>query len=179
MSILFLKRADLIVADLTITESREKVVDFTVPYMYYTEDILMKKTSSKNEGINLLQFMHPFHRNVWFATLISLVVTSVAVFVINYYSPYGYKDGSGQGTSEEFSFSNSMWFALACMLQQGAENTPRNLSGKSIHFFKLIKRLHNTFPLRMSLFYGSVCSVCLRLPLSLTASNKSEKSKLV
>ena len=142
----FLKRADLIVADLTITESREKVVDFTVPYMYYTEDILMKKTSSKNEGINLLQFMNPFHRNVWFATLVSLGVTSVAVFVINYYSPYGYKDGSGQGTSDEFSFSNSVWFALACMLQQGAENTPRNLSGKSIHFFKLIKRLHNTFP---------------------------------
>ena len=124
------KRADLIVADLTITESREKVVDFTVPYMYYTEDILMKKPSSKNGEIDLLQFMNPFHRNVWFATLASLVTISIAVFVINYYSPYGYKDENGRGTSEEFSFFNSVWFALACMLQQGGDNTPKGLSGR-------------------------------------------------
>ena len=128
---LFPKHADLIVADLTITESREKVVDFTVPFMYYTEDILMKKTSSNNDEIDLLQFMNPFHSDVWFATLVSLVVISVAVFVINYFSPYGYKGENGRGTSEKFSFSNSVWFALACMLQQGAENSPRNLSGRS------------------------------------------------
>ncbi|XP_078384274.1 glutamate receptor ionotropic, kainate 3-like isoform X2 [Oculina patagonica] len=67
---------------------------------------------------------------VWFATLASLGVISVAVFVINYFSPYGYKDDNGRGTSEEFSFFNSVWFALACMLQQGGDNTPRNLSGR-------------------------------------------------
>ena len=33
------KNADMAVADLTITEHRETVVDFTVPYMYYTEEI--------------------------------------------------------------------------------------------------------------------------------------------
>ena len=106
-------------------------MDFTVPFMYYTEDILMKKTSSKNDGIDLLQFMNPYHRDVWFATLVSLVIISVAVFVINYFSPYGFKGENGGGTSEEFSFSNSVWFALACLLQQGAENSPRNLSGSS------------------------------------------------
>lgn len=89
----------------------------------------MKKASSKNEEIDLLQFMNPFHGNVWFATLSSLVFISVTVFVINYYSPYGFKDENGEGTSEEFSFSNSVWFALACMLQQGADNQPRSLSG--------------------------------------------------
>ena len=113
-----------------MTESREKVVDFSVPYMYYTEDILLKKTSSK-ENYDFLQFMNPFDNNVWFATLATLVIISVAVFVINYYSPYGYKDDNGRGTSQEFSFFNSVWFALACMLRRGGDNTPRSLSGRA------------------------------------------------
>ena len=127
--VFFSKRADIIAAALTITESREKVVDFSVPYMFYTEDMLLKKTSAK-ESIDLLQFMNPFDPQVWFATLATLIVISVAVFVINYFSPYGYKDESGKGTSEEFTFFNSVWFSLACMLQQGGDNTPRSLSGR-------------------------------------------------
>lgn len=101
--------------------------------MYYTEDILLKKTSSK-ENYDLLQFMNPFDNQVWFATLATLVVISIAVFVINYYSPYGFKDENGRGTSEEFSFFNSVWFALACMLQQGGDNTPKSLSGGEVYF---------------------------------------------
>lgn len=120
----------MIVADLTITESREKVVDFSVPYMYYTEEMLLKKTSS-SETVDLLQFMNPFDNNVWFSILGSLFIISIALFVLNYFSPYGYKDDNGRGTSHEFSFFNSVWFALACMLQQGADNSPRSLSGRA------------------------------------------------
>ncbi|XP_078377925.1 glutamate receptor ionotropic, kainate 3-like [Oculina patagonica] len=123
------KRAEIGLSGLTITERRERVVDFSVPYMYYTEDILMRKTFS-SRPIDLLQFMNPFHNNVWIATLASLVVISVAVFVLNYLSPYGYKDNHGKGTSEEFNLFNSVWFALASMLQQGTDNTPKSLSGR-------------------------------------------------
>ena len=114
---------------ISITESGEKVMDFSVPFMYYTVDLILKKPSFE-EAINLLQFMNPFENQVWFCTLASLIVICVAVFVINYFSPYGYKDKDGRGTSEEFSFSNSAWFAVACMLQQGGDNTPRSLSGR-------------------------------------------------
>ena len=119
----------MIVADLTITERREKVVDFSVPYMYYTEEMLLKKTSS-SDTVDLLQFMNPFDNNVWFATLGLIFIISIAVFALNYFSPYGYKDDNGRGTSQEFSFFNSLWFTFACMLQQGADNSPRSLSGR-------------------------------------------------
>ena len=88
----------------------------------------MKKTSSE-EKTDLLQFMAPFDRYVWVCTLGIVIIISAAVFAINYFSPYGYKDDNGQGTSEEFSYFNSLWFAFACMLQQGGDNTPRSLSG--------------------------------------------------
>ena len=116
-----------------MTESREKVVDFTVPYIHYTEDLITKKPSSSTD---LLQFMNPFHYFVWIATIASLVVMSIAVFIINYFSPYGYKDGNGRGTSKEFNFFNSVWFALASMLQQGPDNTPRSLSGTKANKFR-------------------------------------------
>ena len=117
-------------AAISVTEGREKMMDFSVPFMYYTQDLIMKKPSSGIKAVNLLQFMTPFENLVWFCTLATLVITSIAVFVLNYYSPYGYKNENGEGTSDEFSFFNSVWFALACMLQQGGDNTPRSLSGR-------------------------------------------------
>jgi len=74
--------------------------------------------------------MNPFENAVWFCTLATLVIISIAVFVINYFSPYGYKQEDGKGTSEEFNYFNSLWFSVACMLQQGGDNTPRSLSGR-------------------------------------------------
>ena len=129
MQLFFLQQADLAISALTITERREEVVDFSVPFMHFTSGILLRKASSK-EKIDLFQFLAPFDNQVWFATLASLVIISIAVFVINFYSPYGYKDNNGRGTSKEFSFFNSVWFSLACMLQQGGDNTPRSLSGE-------------------------------------------------
>ena len=127
----------MVVADLTITERREKVVDFSIPYMYFTQDMLLKKTAS-SESIQLLQFLNPFDNHVWLATIASLVAISVAVFVINYFSPYGYKDDNGRGTSQEFNFFNSLWFSVACMLQQGADHSPRCLSGKGNYLLHLL-----------------------------------------
>lgn len=91
-------------AALTMTERREEVVDFSVPFMHYTSDILLKKASSEDK-YELLQFMHPFDNQVWFANLATLVISSVAVFVINYYSPYGYKDDNGEGHQRNSAFS--------------------------------------------------------------------------
>ena len=143
-----LKRTD-ITGHLTITEGREKVVDFTVPCMYFTEDMLLKKTSFNNGSINFLQFLNPFHSDVWFATLATLVVISFSTFVINYFSPYQYKGANGRGTSEEFSFFNSVWFTLACMLQQGSENQPRSLSG-TVEL--LLARIRDTVDVRKGSF---------------------------
>ena len=134
MDIVFIKflrisqRADLVVSDLIITERREKVVDFTIPYMFTAEDVIIKKSSS-GETVDLLQFMDPFQSDVWLAKLVTLFVVSSAIFILNYFSPFGYKDDNNPGTSQEFSFFNSVWFSLACMLQQGPENQPRSLSG--------------------------------------------------
>ena len=127
-----LQRADIALAALTVSEVREKAVDFSVPFMHFTDDILLKRRTSDEGKIFNAQFMQPFHDDVWLATLVTLVVISVSTFALNYFSPYGYKDKNGQGTSENFSFINSVWFTCSCMLQQGAETQPRSLSGTAV-----------------------------------------------
>ncbi|KAK2559937.1 Glutamate receptor 4, partial [Acropora cervicornis] len=96
----------------------KKAVDFSVPFMHYTDDILLKRRSSDEDNTFDTQFLQPFHSDVWLATLVTLVGISVSTFALNYFSPYGYKDKNSQGTSEDFSFINSVWFTWSCMLQQ-------------------------------------------------------------
>ena len=115
------------VSGITVSLQRAQVVKFTKAFMYFTEDMLIKKPTDKE--LNFLQFMDPFEIEVWFMVLVCLFIVTVGTFLINYYSPYGFKGEDGKGTSEEFSWFNSLWFSLACMLQQGGDNTPKCLSG--------------------------------------------------
>jgi hypothetical protein len=131
----------MIVSDMTITEERESVVDFTAGYLYYTEDIAMRKTPI--EEIDFLQFMSPFSERVWLMLLASFLLVSLALFVLNYFSPYGFKNDQGTKTSEEFHFFNCFWFSIACMLQQGADHTPKAASGRTT----LSTVLYNLFTL--------------------------------
>ena len=116
------------VAGLTVTRERESVVDFTVAYMPTTVDMVLKKTMV--EEIDFLQFMMPLQIPVWIMIIVCQLVVTAAIYTLNYYSPYGYKDEEGKGTSPEFNLFNSLWFSLACMLQQGGDNTPKATSGQ-------------------------------------------------
>ena len=53
-------------AAMSVTEQREKIMDFSVPFMYYTQDLIMKKPLSGIKAVDLLQFMTPFENLVWF-----------------------------------------------------------------------------------------------------------------
>ena len=120
---------------MTVNEQRSKAVSFTVSYMYYTEEMLMKK--EQIEEVNFLQFMDPFDVLVWVMTLVCLIAVTLCIYLINRFTPIQNKDERGNdGTSDEFSLINSLWFSLACMLQQGADSTPRSISGTVLNLFQ-------------------------------------------
>ena len=51
------------VADLTISSTREKVMDFTLPFMNTGISILFKKPTEKVKS--LFSFLSPFSMEVW------------------------------------------------------------------------------------------------------------------
>ena len=57
---IILLQADIALAALTVSEVREKAVDFSVPFMHYTDDILLRKRSSTKDKLLMLSLCSHF-----------------------------------------------------------------------------------------------------------------------
>lgn len=120
----------MIVAPLSRNVERQQYVSMTASIMYYTDNMMMKKTVI--EDLEFFQFMAPYTVNVWIMVAILLVAVSFGVYILNYFSPYGYKNEDGTKTSEESNLINSFWFTTGSMLLQGTDHAPKATSGKSL-----------------------------------------------
>ena len=122
-------RADLAVAGMIRNYDREEVVDFTASYMDYGVGILVRKPQRKP---NVFGFLEPLTVQVWICICIATFSIGVVMFALARISPYGTE---GIEESLQFNFHNSMWFALASLMQQGTDITPRSISSRMLGTF--------------------------------------------
>jgi len=78
------QKADLVVADITITSEREKVVDFTIPFMNLGITILYKKPTKK--APNLFAFLSPLSLDVWIYVITAFIAVSLLLFIISHFT---------------------------------------------------------------------------------------------
>ena len=78
--------AHMAVAALSITRSRSRVIDFTVPYFYSGFSILV---SERKRSPRIYAFMEPFDSWVWISIAISATVVAVALSLLEWNSPFG------------------------------------------------------------------------------------------
>lgn len=74
------QRADLAVAPLTITYVREKVIDFSKPFMTLGISILYRKPNGTNPGV--FSFLNPLSPDIWMYVLLACLGVSCVLFVI-------------------------------------------------------------------------------------------------
>lgn len=74
------QKADLAVADLTITYEREQGVDFTMPFMNLGVTILFKKPTAKDP--NLFSFLSPLSLGVWIYIVTAYLAVSLLLYVL-------------------------------------------------------------------------------------------------
>lgn len=74
------KVADLAVAPLTITYVREKVIDFSKPFMTLGISILYRKPNGTNPGV--FSFLNPLSPDIWMYVLLACTGVSCVLFVI-------------------------------------------------------------------------------------------------
>ncbi|XP_061145491.1 glutamate receptor ionotropic, kainate 3 isoform X1 [Syngnathus typhle] len=144
-------RADLAVAPLTITYMREKVVDFTKPFMSMGISILYRKPNTTNNGF--FSFLNPMTPDIWIYILLAYLGVSCVLFVIARFSPYEWYDAhpcnpGSDVVENNFTLLNSFWFGVGSLMQQasglrtGSELMPKALSTRIIGgiwwFFTLI-----------------------------------------
>ncbi|XP_065092480.1 glutamate receptor ionotropic, kainate 2 isoform X2 [Ochlerotatus camptorhynchus] len=138
-------RADLAITDLTITSDRESAVDFTMPFMNLGISILYRKPTK--EPPSLFSFMSPFSKQVWLYLGGAYMTVSMSLFILGRLSPKEWDNPypcieEPEELENQFSFSNSMWFTIGALLQQGSEIAPKASSTRAVAsiwwFFTLI-----------------------------------------
>ncbi|XP_035383999.1 glutamate receptor ionotropic, kainate 2-like isoform X2 [Electrophorus electricus] len=73
-------KADLAVAPLAITYLREKVIDFSKPFMTLGISILYRKPNGTNPGV--FSFLNPLSPDIWMYILLACLGVSCVLFVI-------------------------------------------------------------------------------------------------
>ncbi|XP_078496279.1 glutamate receptor ionotropic, NMDA 2B [Lissotriton helveticus] len=104
------KRAYMAVGSLTINEERSEVIDFSVPFI---ETGISVMVSRSNGTVSPSAFLEPFSADVWVMMFVMLlIVSAVAVFVFEYFSPVGYNrclaDGREPG-GPSFTIGKAIW----------------------------------------------------------------------
>ncbi|XP_021379137.1 glutamate receptor 2-like isoform X2 [Mizuhopecten yessoensis] len=135
--------ADLALASLTINKERERVVDFTKPFMKLGISIMIKKPDKQKPGV--FSFMSPLSNLVWICVMIAFLAVSLVLFFVGRWSPYEWQEETSSKdhtTTNAFTFSNTLWFSLGALMQQGSDIFPRSFSGRIVGsawwFFTLI-----------------------------------------
>lgn len=126
-----IQKADLAIADLTITYVREEVVDFTMPFMNLGISILYRKADKKPPW--LFSFLAPLSLEVWIYMSTAFLGVSLFLFVVARFSPYEWVnphpcDPNPTELENQFTIWNTLWFTIGCLMQQGCDVTPRALS---------------------------------------------------
>lgn len=131
---MFLQRADLAVAGMTITYEREQVIDFTKPFWNIGITILFRKP--KPEPPELFSFLSPLDTQVWIYVIAVYLCVSFMMFVIARFTPYEWCnphpcDPNTDMVENQFSVLNSLWFTIGAFMQQGKQQSTDRTVGKS------------------------------------------------
>jgi ionotropic kainate glutamate receptor 2 len=140
------QRADLAVADLTITYDREQVVDFTMPFMNLGISVLYRKPVKQPP--NLFSFLSPLSLDVWIYMATAYLGVSVLLFILARFSPVEWenphpcKRDESTVLENQFTLLNSLWFTIGSLMQQGSDIAPKAVSTRMVAgiwwFFTLI-----------------------------------------
>ncbi|CAG9558745.1 unnamed protein product [Danaus chrysippus] len=148
------KDSDIAVAPLAITPEREKVIDFSEPFLTIETPIKQAKNTKHLSGT--FSFLRPLSKEIWLCVIFSFFAVSIVLFLVSRFSPYEWRSVSITDTHLEhpisntneiilhnkFSIWNSFWFSLGSFMQQGSDVVPKSLSGRIVGivwwFFALI-----------------------------------------
>ncbi|XP_059363642.1 glutamate receptor ionotropic, kainate 5-like isoform X1 [Carassius carassius] len=130
------RKADLAVAAFTITSEREKVIDFSKPFMTLGISILYRVHIGRKPGY--FSFLDPFSPAVWLFMLLAYLAVSCVLFLsarlspYEWYNPHPCLHERRDLLENQYTLGNSLWFPVGGFMQQGSEIMPRALSTRCV-----------------------------------------------
>ncbi|KAL9901601.1 glutamate receptor 1 isoform X2 [Glossina fuscipes] len=83
------READIAIAAMTITAERERVIDFSKPFMSLGISIMIKKPVKQTPGV--FSFMNPLSQEIWVSVIFSYIGVSIVLFFVSRFSPYEWR----------------------------------------------------------------------------------------
>ncbi|XP_044160460.1 glutamate receptor ionotropic, NMDA 2A [Bufo gargarizans] len=128
------KRAVMAVGSLTINEERSEVVDFSVPFV---ETGISVMVSRSNGTVSPSAFLEPFSASVWVMMFVMLlIVSAMAVFIFEYFSPVGYNRNLAQGKEPHgpsFTIGKAVWLLWGLVFNNSVPvQNPKGTTSKII-----------------------------------------------
>ncbi|CAI5440787.1 unnamed protein product [Caenorhabditis angaria] len=132
--------ADMAIGGITINPERERIVDFSEPWLYHGIRILEKNIPRDSP---MQSFLQPLQSSLWTALFISVLLVGLAIFFLDFKSPFDRfyqmdrkmnEDLFGEGDADKddnVNFNEAMWFVWGVLLNSGvSEKTPRSCSAR-------------------------------------------------
>ncbi|XP_050311076.1 glutamate receptor ionotropic, kainate 1-like isoform X2 [Anthonomus grandis grandis] len=128
------RRADLGICDLTITEERSRLIDFSAPFMNLGIAILHKEIDQE-EIDNMYAFMRPFSWTVWIYTITLFLVLSIVILVIARLDPDDWENPHPCNPNPEeleniWGIKNCLWLTLGSFMTQGCDILPKGVCSR-------------------------------------------------
>lgn len=101
--------------------------------MFVNLGIAILYKTPRKEAPSTFSFMSPFSTEVWIYLGTAYMAVSICLFVLGRISPSEWDNPypcieEPTHLENQFSFNNSMWFAIGALLQQGTEIAPKYVS---------------------------------------------------
>ncbi|CCD68749.1 LITAF domain-containing protein [Caenorhabditis elegans] len=136
--------ADMAIGGITINPERERIVDFTEPWLYHGIRILEKNIPRDSP---MQSFLQPLQSSLWTALFISVILVGLAIYCLDFKSPFErfyqadkemeqdlkkeFELWIGKDADENVNFGEAMWFVWGVLLNSGvSEKTPRSCSAR-------------------------------------------------
>lgn len=132
-------RAHMAVASFTISSERQKVIDFTQPFIDLGLTVLIK---SVNDEVELFTFFKPFQRDLWLMIALTTFLIGVLLWFFSTFSPFGFYGRCVQIAHHKvprehlkrrhtLRLANSIWSSLVYYVGQSADSLhPVSASGR-------------------------------------------------
>lgn len=79
--LLWFQEADIAIASMTITSERERVIDFSKPFMSLGISIMIKKPIKQKPGV--FSFLNPLSKEIWVCVIFSYIGVSIVLFIVS------------------------------------------------------------------------------------------------
>uniref|UniRef100_A0A6Q2Y0E8 Glutamate receptor n=1 Tax=Esox lucius TaxID=8010 RepID=A0A6Q2Y0E8_ESOLU len=121
--------ADLAVAPLTLTATREQSVEMSTPFMQTGISFILSRELGTEEG-HSFSFLLPFSTAMWVGIIVAFLVTGLSIFLVSRISPSEWADP--ETDEHSFTLMHSFWYITGALTLQGAGPHPKGLSGRVV-----------------------------------------------